>query len=59
MNKIEELEKQAKAILEEIEKLKKEEKEESKVWEPKENELFYVISGYATVDGQHFYNKAI
>lgn len=43
MNKIEELEKQAKSILEEIEKLKKEEKVESKVWKPKENETYFVI----------------
>ena len=44
MNKIEELEKQAKSILEEIEKLKNEEKVESKVWKPKENEDYYYIS---------------
>lgn len=42
MNKIEELEKQAKSILEEIEKLKSEEKE-SKVWKPQENETYFVI----------------
>lgn len=43
MNKIEELEKQAKEILEEIEKLKKEEKVESKVWKPEVNEEYYTI----------------
>lgn len=42
MSKIEELEKQAKAILEEIEKLKSEEKE-SKAWKPEVNEEYYTI----------------
>lgn len=45
MSRIEELEKQAKSILEEIEKLKKEEKEESKVWKPKDDEEYYFLNG--------------
>lgn len=52
MSRIEELEKQAKSILEEIEKLKKEEnvesKKVSKVWKPEFDEDYYVIE----VDGE-------
>lgn len=53
MNKIEELEKQAKAILEEIEKLKKEEK----VWKPKDDEKIFIVSGNGNVDSFHFCEK--
>lgn len=49
MNRIEELEKQAKSILEEIEKLKKEEKVESKVWKPEFDEDYYIVEPYGEV----------
>lgn len=47
MNKIEELEKQAKEILEEIEKLKSE--GESKVWKLKENEIYFNIFSWGEI----------
>lgn len=50
MSKIEELEQQAKAILEEIEKLKKEEK----VWKPKDDEKIFIVSGNGNVESFHF-----
>lgn len=53
MNKIEELEKQAKSILEELEKLKKEEK----VWKPKDDEKIFIVSGNGNVDSFHFCEK--
>lgn len=57
MNKIEELEKQAKTILEEIEKLKKEEKAESKVWKPENADEYYYIDNDAEIIGDAWYGS--
>lgn len=50
MNRIEELEKQAKEILEEIEKLKKEEKVESKFWKPQREETYFLVRTNGKID---------